>query len=130
MYSGPAFIHLFSHSINISSALSSSEAEIGLGLENGGKAKDCGLLPSWRLRLSCRTDNPGCSVLRIEQVSLGSFPLVPSGRVPHPQSSFSFVQFSHSVVSNWLRPHGLQHARLPCPSLSPRVCSDSCPLSQ
>ena len=30
----------------------------------------------------------------------------------------------------WLcDPHGLQHARLPCPSLSPRVCSNSCPLS-
>ena len=29
-----------------------------------------------------------------------------------------------------LRTHGLQHARLPCPSLSPRVCSASCPLSQ
>ena len=29
-----------------------------------------------------------------------------------------------------LRPHGLQHARLPCPSPSPRVCSDSCPSSQ
>ena len=33
-------------------------------------------------------------------------------------------------MSNSLWPHGLQHARLPCPSLSPRVCSDSCPLSQ
>ena len=32
-------------------------------------------------------------------------------------------------MSNSLRPHGLQHARLPCPSLSPRVCSNSCPLS-
>ena len=30
--------------------------------------------------------------------------------------------FSHSVVSNSLRPHGLQHGRLPCPSPSPRVC--------
>ena len=29
-----------------------------------------------------------------------------------------------------LWPHGLQHARLPCPSLSPRVCSNKCPLSQ
>ena len=38
--------------------------------------------------------------------------------------------FSGSVVSDSLRPHGLHHARLPCPSLSPRVCSDSCPLSQ
>ena len=36
----------------------------------------------------------------------------------------------HSVVSNSLWPHGLQHARLPCPSLSPRVYSNSCPLSQ
>ena len=31
--------------------------------------------------------------------------------------------------SDSLRPHGLQHARLPCPLLSPRVCSDSCPLN-
>ena len=36
---------------------------------------------------------------------------------------------SHSDVSDSLQPHGLQHARLPCPSLSPRVCSKSCPLS-
>ena len=33
-------------------------------------------------------------------------------------------------MSESLQPHGLQYARLPCPSLSPRVCSDSCPLSQ
>ena len=39
------------------------------------------------------------------------------------------VQFSHSVVSNYLRPHGLQHSRLRCPSLTPRDCSNSCPLS-
>ena len=36
---------------------------------------------------------------------------------------------SHWVVSSSLWPCGLQHARLPHPSLSPRVCSDSCPLS-
>ena len=39
------------------------------------------------------------------------------------------VQFSPSVVSDSLRPHGLQHIRLHCPSLSPRVCSNSCLLS-
>ena len=39
-----------------------------------------------------------------------------------------YVQFSHSVVSNCLRPHGLQH-RPPCPSPTPGVYSDSCPLS-
>ena len=34
------------------------------------------------------------------------------------------------VMSDSLRPQGLQHARLPCPSLSPWVCSNSCPSSQ
>ena len=43
---------------------------------------------------------------------------------------FSSVQFSCSVVSNSLWPHGLQHARLPCPSPTPRVYPNSCPLSR
>ena len=38
--------------------------------------------------------------------------------------------FSRSVVPNSLRLHGLQHTGLLCPSLSPRVCSKSCPWSQ
>ena len=38
--------------------------------------------------------------------------------------------FSHWVVSSSLWLHRLQHARLPCPSPSPRVCSNSCPMSQ
>ena len=42
----------------------------------------------------------------------------------------SLHQFSCSVVSNSLQPHGLQQARLPCPSPTPRVYSNSCPLSQ
>ena len=42
---------------------------------------------------------------------------------------FSSVQFSRSVVSNSLQPHESQHARLPCPSPSPRVHSDSHPSS-
>ena len=40
------------------------------------------------------------------------------------------VQFSHSVVSNSLRPHELQHARPPCPSPTPGVHSNSRPSSQ
>ena len=40
------------------------------------------------------------------------------------------VQFSCSVVSESLQPHGLQHARPPCPSLSPGVYSNLCPSSQ
>ena len=39
------------------------------------------------------------------------------------------VQFICSVMSDSLWPHGLQHARLPCPSPTPGACSDSCPLS-
>ena len=42
---------------------------------------------------------------------------------------FSSVQFCHSVVSDSLRPHGLRHARPPCPSSTPGVHSNSCPLS-
>ena len=38
--------------------------------------------------------------------------------------------FNCQVVSDFLRPHGLQHTRLPCPSPSPRVCSNSCPLNR
>ena len=40
------------------------------------------------------------------------------------------VQFSCSVVCDSLWPHGLQHARLPCPSATSRACSNSCPSSQ
>ena len=40
------------------------------------------------------------------------------------------VHFSHSVVSNSLWPHGLQHIRLPCPPLSSGACSNSCPLNR
>ena len=43
--------------------------------------------------------------------------------------NLSSVQFGHSVVSDSLWPHGLQHARPPCPSPPPGVYSNSCPLS-
>ena len=39
------------------------------------------------------------------------------------------VQFSCSVMSNFLQPHGLQHARPPCPSPTPGTYTNSCPLS-
>ena len=44
--------------------------------------------------------------------------------------TFLSVQFSRSVVSDSLWPHELQHARPRCPSPTPGVCSNSCPLSQ
>ena len=53
----------------------------------------------------------------------------------HSRDSSNFcnwpiVQFSPSVISDSLQPHGLQHARLPCPSPTPGACSNSCPASQ
>ena len=44
-------------------------------------------------------------------------------------AQFSSVHLSHSVVSDSLRPHGLQHTRLPCPLAMPGAYSNSCPLS-
>ena len=51
---------------------------------------------------------------------------------PRPRASVSLGNHCHCSVTKLcltLQPHGLQHARLPCPSLSPRVCSNSCLLS-
>ena len=45
------------------------------------------------------------------------------------KSQFSSVQFSRSGVSDCLHSHGLQHARPPCPSPTPMVYPNSCPLS-
>ena len=45
-------------------------------------------------------------------------------------SWFSSVQFSHSVTSNSLQPHELQHARPPCPSPTPGVHTNPCPSSR
>ena len=51
------------------------------------------------------------------------------GSYGNQPASFSSVQFSHSVVSDSFRPHGLQHTRPPCPSSTPQVYSNSCSLS-
>ena len=46
-----------------------------------------------------------------------------------PAETVVVVVFSHSVLSNSLWPHGLQHCKLSCPSPTPRACSNSCPES-
>ena len=56
------------------------------------------------------------------------FPIAPSTVISLP--GFSSDQFSHSVMSDSLQPHELQHARPPCPSPTPGVYSNSCPSSQ
>ena len=47
-----------------------------------------------------------------------------------PTTTTHILLFSHWIVSDSLRPHELQHARLPCSSLCPGVWSNSCPLSR
>ena len=47
----------------------------------------------------------------------------------HSLFNLLLIQFSHSVLSDSLHPHELQNARLPCPSPTPRACSNSCPSS-
>ena len=70
------------------------------------------------------------SLLHLLQWQVYSLPLAPPGKFPvvyfcNAQS----VHFSCSVVLDSLQLHGLQHARPPCPSLTPRLYSNSCPLS-
>ena len=48
----------------------------------------------------------------------------------HSRQGKGSVQFNHSVMAHSLRPHELQHARLPCPSPIPWAYSNSCPLSR
>ena len=47
--------------------------------------------------------------------------------MPGHYAEHAYLSSSRLVVSDSLRPHGLQHTRLPCPSLSPGACSNSCP---
>ena len=54
-------------------------------------------------------------------------PYLPPEKSVHQSRRNSSVQFSHSVVSNSLRPHESQHARPPCPSPTCGVHSNSCP---
>ena len=60
-----------------------------------------------------------------QNTGVGTVPFSRGSSQPRDLSPF---QFSRSVMSNSLWPHGLQHARLPCPSPTPRAYSNSCPL--
>ena len=75
------------------------------------------------------------NTLRHLQVSFFNFPLMfhqlkgEHITAKSHSSSVSSVQFSRSVMSDYLRFHGLQHARLPCPSPTPGAYWNSCSLS-
>ena len=99
----------------------------GRGEEGRSHCPLC-LLPLLRLLLSCLCFSSWHSCLSEEAFNLHS--LLPPTTHTHTNTHLkliSSVQFSHSVMSNYLWPHGLQHTRLPCPSPTPGVCSNSCP---
>ena len=95
--------------------------------------------PVWRLvyaiNSSCGTFLPSIKIPSLDLTPhfFGLFSAEILETVPYSMSSSQFFpsvsQFSHSVVSDSLWPHGLQHARLPCPSPAFRACLNSCPLS-
>ena len=68
--------------------------------------------------------------LRFCAPNAGSPGSIPGSRTRSHMPQFSSVQFSHSVVSDSLQSHGLQHTRLPYPSPTPGAYSNSCPLSR
>ena len=65
----------------------------------------------------------------LDQSYLYLFPRASAAKY-HKTECVVSLQFSCSVVSDSLRSHGPQHARLPCPSSTPGACSNSCPLSR
>ena len=84
--------------------------------------------------LQCPIFLPSHTVHGVLKARILKWSAVPFSRGPHCQTmirnAFQFpLLFSHSVVSDSLRPHEPQHTRLPCPLPSPRVYSNSCPSS-
>ena len=90
-----------------------------------------GFFISWSIRKAqegrkAEERNSGCSLCCREVVC----PLVYGLMKVRQPLAHQLVQFSCSVMSDSLWPHGLQHARLPCPSPAPGVYSNSCPSSR
>ena len=89
--------------------------------------------PSWsgrhsQLHVLCLPKTDSWQMGRFLPISLaGRF--LPVSHWRSPYYNYILLWFSHSSVSDSLWPHWLQHARFLCPSLSPGVCSNSCPLS-
>ena len=77
-------------------------------------------------RILWHTESPGSHDLLSASCSVVSS-WVKSKSLSKLRYHLHSVQFSHSVVSNSLQPHELQHTRLPCPSPTPKACSNSCP---
>ena len=84
---------------------------------------------SFSFNISTSSEYPGLISFRMDSLDLLAVQGTLRSLLQHHSSLYS-VQFSHSVVSDSLRPHELQHARPPCPLPTPGVHSNSCPLSR
>ena len=86
--------------------------------------------------LGSYTDDPGKYTDTFQHITLvfdltrKDIMVIFSQTLSDPEHQFSSFQFSHSVVSDSLRPHELQHARPPCPSPTPGVHPNSWPSSR
>ena len=88
-------------------------------------------LLGWALAACDRGASAECHVAQGTWLWTGTDGLrVVKPQMPEPRPPFSSVQFSCSVISDSLQPHGLQHARPLCPSPTPGVYSNSCPLGR
>ena len=103
--------------------LTSSHSELCSVLQTDHMITHIHFFPS--LPFPCVSPSPTYSAVSIE-TSL--FPR--AFQNPRIQVQFSSVQFSYSVMSDSLQPHEPQHARPPCPSPTPGVYPNPCPLSQ
>ena len=99
-----------------------------------------GFCNTWTLKVNCGSTLSSCIYIRGLNYLWKSmwFRTTAESELPGPRAlgkslalwTLFSVQFSRSVVSDSLWPHGLQHARPPCPSPTPGLYSNSCPLSQ
>ena len=80
---------------------------------------------SFSFSISASNEYSGLISFRVDWFDL----LAVQGTLKSLFQHHSLVQFSHSVISDSLQPHELQHIRLPCPSPVLRACSNSSPLS-
>ena len=115
-----------------------------MGMQNGISASEDSLAVSYKIKYTLIIEPSNCSWWHLSQLVETLCPhknlLMNAYRsfisncqnleITNISFSQSVSQFSHSVMSNSLRPHEPQHARPPCPSPTPGVHPNPCPLSR
>ena len=114
---------------------------VGIAEGTQGRSTNTGVRQTWPVSQPCHWLSLWCLASCSTSLSLSS--LTCKMGIPHWTGRWNektckvlswvpwylLLPFSHHVMSDPWRPHGRQHARLLCPPLFPRVCSNSCPLN-